>query len=156
MLSPDGYQYPNLRRDKWNAWDENWLLIAGEVSSEGRHWSFRDPALTASEAMALVPWLHHVAEGTVPVSEPDTDGWVSPDLVFVEPNIAFSVAGRNGNFVLLRVHFSLESAPPEFDPDERAEIWRFFVELSIDPNELVEAAAQWEHELEPFPVRESP
>ncbi len=141
---------------RWNGWDENWLLIAGEVSYEqGKHWVFRDPALTVGEARQIAPWLRRAASGSIPTSVPDAEGFVSPDLVFVEPNLAFSIAEQSDAFVRLRVHFSLESAPPWFDMEERANIWSFFVELTVRPGDLDEAAGEWERGLDLFPVRES-
>jgi hypothetical protein len=154
-LSPDSYQYPKLESSKWNGWDENWLLISGEISYEGGRWAFRDPCLTAGEALAVAPWLRAAAAGTVPVSENDSAGGVSPDLVFVEPNIAFSVGGRDGGSVRLRVHFSLESAPPEFTMDERADIWQFFIELDMSGDALEAAASQWDQQIQSLPVREA-
>jgi hypothetical protein len=68
-LAPSGYQYPNLSREKWNGWDENWLQITGDVSCDGgKHWSFRDAGLTASEAKLIAPWLRRALRCLSPVA----------------------------------------------------------------------------------------
>jgi hypothetical protein len=154
QLSPDGYQFPDLSNDRWNGWDENWLMIAGEVSQGlNKRWSFRDPILTAAEATGMAPWLRHAAEGSIPVTHPDANGRASPDLYFVEPNISFSVAGRFGSSVQVRVHFSQESAPPWLNWEERIDNYSFSVELLVASRDLESAADVWEQELKAFPDR---
>jgi hypothetical protein len=154
QLSPDGYQFPDLSRNRWDGWDENWLMVAGEVSQGlNKRWSFRDPILTAAEAVEIAPWLRHAAEGSIPVTHQDSNGRVSPDLYFVEPNVSFSVAGRSDSSVQVRVHFSQESAPPWLDWEERIDNYSFFVELFVSSRELEAAADVWDQELKAFPDR---
>jgi hypothetical protein len=116
-------------------------------------WSFRDPILTAGEAAEIAPWLRHAAEGSIPVTHQDSNGRVSPDPYFVEPNISFSVAGRSGSSVQVRVHFSQENAPPWLDWEERIDNYSFSVEFFVASRDLETAADVWDEELKAFPVR---
>lgn len=105
------------------------------------------------ETQQIAPWLKSVADGVVSVTRPDDQGRISPDLSFIEPNLAFSVATRVADAIHLRVHFSQESTPPDRSLDERFGARTFFVEVVIDSKGLREAANQWEQEIEPFPGR---
>jgi hypothetical protein len=68
--------------------------------------------------------------------------------------LAFSVEGRDGHRVRLRVHLSLEALPPWLrDSADRPEVLDFFVVLDLSSQELTTAAAEWTVELAPFPER---
>ncbi len=148
-LSPVAYEFAATSRDRWV---RNWLVIAGKVDSEKGQWTFRDTALTAFEAKEIGPWLRGAGNGSVPISHVDPDGEVEPDLSFTEPSLAFSVSGRESDAVGLRIHFSHGTASPQLDFDERF-AQRFYIELTMGPDDLTDAAAQWEHELKSFPER---
>ena len=47
VLRPVGYQFESVVGDDW---DDNWLIIAGDVASGEAEWSFRDPSLVIDEA----------------------------------------------------------------------------------------------------------
>jgi hypothetical protein len=147
-LAVVSYQFPGETSEYW---DSNWLVIAGAIRASHRRWKFRDACLTAGEARGISTWLRSAAANEIEPSTLDPElGW-SPSLVFVEPNLAFSVAPVDG--LVIRVHFSLESAPPEFTFEQRAEIWQFFVDLPVTSSTLLSAAHEWDDELRSFPVR---
>ncbi|WP_371794058.1 hypothetical protein [Streptomyces sp. NBC_01718] len=68
-----------------NSYDDNWLVIAGAVTTAEGSWSFADPCLLTDEARVVTTWLRAVAAGKVAVTRPDADGELSPDTWFVEP-----------------------------------------------------------------------
>jgi len=55
--------------------------------------------------------------GRVEPTTPDLEGDIPLGLHFIEPNLAFSLEDRKGGLVVLRIHFSLEAAPPWFSGD---------------------------------------
>jgi hypothetical protein len=147
-LAVVSYQFPGETSEYW---DSNWLIIAGAIRAGHRRWKFRDACLTAFEAPGISAWLRSAAANEIEPSTLDPEvGW-SPSLVFVEPTLAFSVAPVDG--LVIRVHFSLESAPPEFTFEQRVDIWQFFVDLPVSSAALLSAADEWENELRSFPVR---
>lgn len=137
-------------------WDANWLVMTGHVElSDGRSWSFTDPCLTTWETRELGSWLRGVLSGDV---QPVAFGRKEYErlLVFTEPNLAFSLAGRGDGSATIPVHFSLGSLPPWLQGDGNdvgAEIFEFFVEVQLADGALSDAAASWEQELAAFPIR---
>jgi len=55
--------------------------------------------------------------------------------------------------VILRVHFSLESAPPWSGDEQRVVSHQFFVRCWLSDESLREAAAVWQDEVSHFPER---
>ncbi|MET9131806.1 WapI family immunity protein [Streptomyces antibioticus] len=149
-LRPLRYQFPTVGGDPY---DDNWLIIGGSATTPDGSWSFSDPCLLTHEARAVAAWLRSVAAGAVAVSGPDDDGELSPDTWFVEPVLAFSLAARDDAGAVLRVHLSLEAAPPWQQVDDGADIYQFFVEVRLDKAALVHAADEWEVALASFPTR---
>lgn len=99
-------------------------------------------------------WLRAVAAGTVTVTEPDAEGVLSPDTWFIEPVVAFSLAGRTeGGSAVIRVHLSLEAAPPWQQGDDGADIYQYVVEVRLDTAALLHAADQWDLSLASLPPR---
>jgi len=158
-LRPVGYQFPDAVGD-----DANWLIIAGDVRlADGRAWTFTDPALLTWEARELGEWLADVAHGRVPVVPPEQaavlpDDDESPDgaAIFVEPNLAFSVAGYPvtahlpdtsalDGTVALRMHLAYESAPPWAED--------IVVELTCHREMVQRAGSDWRTRLAAFPRR---
>ncbi|MFF7602491.1 WapI family immunity protein [Streptomyces mirabilis] len=149
-LRPLRYQFAAARG---NRYDDNWLVIGGTVeTSEGR-WTFTDPSLLTHEARQVAVWLRGVAEGTVAVTQPDAEGYVSPDTWFNEPVLAFSLADRSEAGAVIRLHLSLEAAPPWQQGDHRADIYQYFVKVHVDAAALLHAADQWDLALASFPTR---
>lgn len=150
-LRPVRYQFGTVRGDSY---DDNWLVIDGTVMTPEGSWSFADPCLLTDEARQVSAWLRAVATGTVDVTEPDAEGELSPDIQFIEPVVAFSLAHRSeGGTAAIRVHLSLEAAPPWQQGDDGADIYQYVVEVRMDAAELLHAADQWDLSLVSFPPR---
>ncbi|WP_439099018.1 WapI family immunity protein [Cryobacterium aureum] len=60
-LEPARYEFPNPAGDKW---DDNWLIISGDVSARDTEWQFTVPCLTTFEANQISAWLRSVADGS--------------------------------------------------------------------------------------------
>ncbi|MER8072694.1 hypothetical protein ABTZ59_30885 [Streptomyces sp. NPDC094034] len=149
-LRPLRYQFPEVRGESY---DDNWLVVGGTVTTSEGTWSFADPCLLTGEAREVSAWLRAVAAGTVAVTGPDAEGWLSPDTWFVEPVLAFSLADRSGSGAVIRVHLSLEAVPPWQQGDGRADIYQYVVEVRVDRAALLHAADQWDLLLASFPTR---
>jgi hypothetical protein len=149
-----GYQFPGRRpstgeRDE----DANWLVIRGDVRlADGRAWSFEDPCLLTWEARSLADWLRGVASGAVVPKPPGGDDG-APGVVFVEPNLAVSLVARDDRQATIRVHLSLEAAPPWSAGTDSGEPFESVVEVSASLAEVARAAAEWDRELAAYPVR---
>ncbi|XVU21154.1 WapI family immunity protein [Actinoplanes sp. CA-054009] len=118
-LRPVAYEFDAADGDEW---DDNWLVVRGEVGDR----AFDDPCLTTWEARELGAWLRGGGRGEPPE--------------FVEPNLAFDVADREGEEVLLRVRLSAETGEETL-----------LLRLSVD--DMVKAAGEWEAECGAFPER---
>ncbi|MEF9903900.1 WapI family immunity protein [Streptomyces sp. P9-A2] len=149
-LRPLRYQFPVVQGDSY---DDNWLVISGTVATPEGSWSFTDPCLLAQEARQVSAWLRAVASGALEVTGPDAEGRLSPDTWFVEPVLAMSLAARTDRGAVIRVHLSLEAAPPWQQGDDGADIYQYFVELRVDAAALLHEADQWDLALNSFPTR---
>ncbi|WP_331724210.1 hypothetical protein OG416_35455 (plasmid) [Streptomyces longwoodensis] len=150
-LRPVRYQFATVRGDSY---DDNWLVIAGTVITPQGNWSFADPCLLTDEARQVSTWLRAVAAGTVDATEPDAEGELSPDTWFTEPVLAFSLANRSEDgTAVIRIHLSLEAAPPWQQGDGGADIYQYVVEVRMDATALLHAADQWDLALTSFPPR---
>ncbi|MBL3671562.1 hypothetical protein JL475_37970 [Streptomyces sp. M2CJ-2] len=144
-LRPVRYQFATVRGDSY---DDNWLVIDGTVMTPEGSWSFADPCLLTGEAHQVSAWLRAVAAGTVAVTEPDAAGELSPDTWFIEPVVAFSLGDRSeGGTAVIRVHLSLEAAPPWQQGDDGADIYQYVVEVGMNAAALLHAADQWDLSL---------
>ncbi len=153
-LLPVGYQYPALAARGEHDWDANWLVIGGEVRTDGGHtWSFTEPCMTTWEAARLAEWLREVASGGVePVA---VDGPADDDrvLAFTEPTLAFGLVSRRGEDVALRVHLSLDPQAPAADDDNPTGLTEYVVPITVSLADLTTAARIWADELASFPAR---
>ncbi|MGP9023170.1 WapI family immunity protein [Streptomyces sp. BR1] len=150
-LRPVRYQFATVRGDSY---DDNWLVVDGTVTTPEGCWSFTEPCLLTDEARQVAAWLRAVAAGTVTVTAPDTDGELSPDTSFIEPLVAFSLADRSEEgTAVIRIHLSLEAAPPWQQEDDRDDIYQYVVEVRMDTAALLHAADEWDLALNPFPPR---
>ena len=145
-LEPIRYEFAKPAGD---AWDDNWLVIKGDVSALDAEWQFAIPCLTTFEAKRISAWLRGVANGDIPVSVIG-DAGVVPSLEFTEPNLAFSVGSYQGGSMLVRVHFALESKSVGQGGDDHDQFW---VEISVTAAELDSSAEEWEKALSVFPDR---
>ncbi|MEE1820826.1 hypothetical protein PUR61_01200 [Streptomyces sp. BE20] len=73
-------------------------------------------------------------------------------MTFIEPVLAFSLAGRTDGAVRVRVHLSLEASPPS-RPDTEGDLAPYEVEIELTEAELLRAADEWDRELLAFPAR---
>ncbi|WEV27121.1 hypothetical protein OYE22_19405 [Streptomyces sp. 71268] len=149
-LRPLRYQFSAVRGDSY---DDNWLVIGGEVRAPEGSWTFADPCLLTDEARRVSGWLRAVAAGAVAVIGPDAEGRLSPDAWFVEPVLAFGLADRSEDRAVIRVHLSMEAAPPWQRGDDDADIYQYYVETRVGMAALLRAADQWDLALASFPVR---
>lgn len=149
-LCPLRYQFATVQG---NPYDDNWLVLGGTVTTTAGSWSFADPSLLTHEARQVAAWLRAVAAGTVSVIQPDAEGYLSPDTWFTEPVLAFSLSARSEAGAVIRLHLSLEAAPPWQQVDDRADIYQYFVEVHVDTAALLHAADQWDLALASFPTR---
>ncbi|MER7177095.1 WapI family immunity protein [Streptomyces mesophilus] len=146
-LHPVRYQFAAARGDSY---DDNWLVIDGTVTTPEGSWSFAEPCLLTDEARRVTSWLRAVAAGTVPVTGPDGEGELCPDLGFIEPLLAFSLADRSEERSVIRVHLSLEAAPPWQRGDD---VYQYAVGVRMDAAALLHAADQWDRALMRYPSR---
>ncbi|NSC19783.1 hypothetical protein FM076_00515 [Streptomyces albus subsp. chlorinus] len=130
------YRFPVASGDQY---DDNWLVIGGEVTTPEGGWSFADPCLLTDEARQLSPWLRAVG-GAMP-----TDA--QSDLHFLEPVLSFSRTGSG----LVRIRLSHEAAPPWRDRDEGLD--EYVLEIKTTIADLHQAADEWDRCLAPFPPR---
>jgi hypothetical protein len=146
-LRPVGYQFPGGT----DTADRNWLVIDGQLRHRRNQWTFEEACLTTLEAASLPAWLRSVASGDVePLAYAAGATGRVPTLTFTEPNLAFSVAAYTDGAAVVRVHLSLESAPPW---EAAAEIFDYHLELRLSADALRAAADAWEHDLLEFPPR---
>lgn len=75
--------------------------------------------------------------------------------MFIEPNLAFSVATVEGEHTLLRVHLSLEAVVgrPGWTVELSRRIYEYSIPLRVDRAQLLTAAKQWSSDIAPFPPR---
>ncbi|MFJ3306822.1 hypothetical protein ACIPSA_27585 [Streptomyces sp. NPDC086549] len=149
-LRPLRYEFAAVRG---NLNDDNWLVIGGAVTTPEGSWSFADPSLLTHEARQVTAWLRGVAAGTVTITQPDTEGYVSPDTWFNEPVLAFSLADRSEAGAVIRLHLSLEARPPWQQGDHKPSIYQYFVKVHVDTAALLHAADEWDLALATFPTR---
>ncbi|TDC24711.1 hypothetical protein E1265_08875 [Streptomyces sp. 8K308] len=135
-LRPVGYQFPAAVGDHF---DDNWLVVAGAVTTPEGSWSFTDPCLLVAEARSIGPWLRTFC-GSDPVAPPAV-------LDFLEPLLAF----RRDDAGTLGVRLSHESMPPWCAGDERWGEYEFAVDTTAE--RLRRAAEEWELALRSFPPR---
>ncbi|MFF1299068.1 MULTISPECIES: hypothetical protein [unclassified Streptomyces] len=87
-------------------------------------------------------------------TEPDSEGDLSPDIEFIEPLLAFSLADRSEDgAVVIRVHLSLAASPPWQQGNDGADVHQYVVEVHMDTAALLHAADQWDLALMSFPSR---
>jgi hypothetical protein len=148
-LAIDGYQFPaNENAISGKDWDSNWLYVRGNVSlPDGRTHQFRDPCLTTWEARELRGWLTAIwrREITSPSDK-------QPSLVFTEPDISLGLEQTTNCGVVLRVYLSFE-AEPSFVLEGSQGSMENYLRLTMTLAELGDAIAEWEAELQAFPVR---
>ncbi|WP_432563055.1 WapI family immunity protein [Kineococcus sp. SYSU DK003] len=153
-LRPSGYEHPTLTTP--GELDANWLIVHGTVrTAAGESWTFDEPSLTTWEAKELLDWLHAAAEGRLePTDDPGSD-LAASTMIFIEPNLAFSVGAVEGDQTLLRVHLSLEALAggPDVMTGPEPNVYGYSIPFRIDQAQLLTAAKQWSSDIAPFPAR---
>jgi hypothetical protein len=71
-------------------------------------------------------------------------------LMFTEPNLAFSLDGRDEDIATMRVHLSLKAGPPWLSSSQ-IDTFGFYLEIHAAAADLARAAAEWDGEPRPFP-----
>ena len=149
-----GYQFPGAVGAPPGDWDANWLVVRGRVRlADGRARSFTDASLTTWDARDIGGWLRGVVSGHVaPVRQ---DAPEEDLLAFTEPCLAFSLAARDEAGATVRVHLSLECAPPWLhqDGDDDVPLFAFFVAVTVPLDAVARAADDWSAGLARFPAR---
>ncbi|NYG99079.1 hypothetical protein FJ656_02010 [Schumannella luteola] len=148
VIRPVDYEFPSTVDHD----DLNWLIIEGHVRAGDEEWGFRDPALQVDDARALGTWLAEVLRDEV---ETTVDGLFDgePQFSALEPNIGFGFIARTTTSVTLRVFLRAESAPPSRRSDSAGRQAEFFVDLSLDADDLRLAISIWREECALFPDR---
>lgn len=85
--------------------------------------------------------------------EQDVEGHLVPDLSFLEPVLAFSQVRWHDGTGVLRVHHSLDAAPPRRRHEENPGLRPYVVEVETDRARLMRAAEEWDQCLARFPLR---
>jgi hypothetical protein len=153
-LRPSSYEYPDLTTA--DEPDANWLIVHGTVrTAAGESWTFEGPDLSTWEAKELLGWLHAAAEGRLePTDNPGSD-LMTHTRIFIEPNLAFSIAAVEDEHTTLRVHLSLEAEAgrPGRTTEPKPRIYEYSIPLRVDRVQLRTAAEQWSSDIAPFPAR---
>jgi hypothetical protein len=150
-LVPVGYEFPSTTGD---VYDDNWLIIRGEITTTEHSWTFDEPCLLVREAQSIVAWFDSAIDGTLAAREVPPEEWddFGELLWFTEPLIAFSLARRIVPALRIRVHLSAEASPP----GQHRDMFEYFVEIETTQERLRQARAQWADELAAFPARTAP
>ncbi|MET0590765.1 MAG: hypothetical protein ABWZ77_06275, partial [Naasia sp.] len=98
-LSPVRFEFPETTGDEY---DDNWLVIRGEVLRGGAAWAAEDPALLVSEAQELVRWLTAISTGD--------DAPVADGIEFFEPTLAVALVDSDRSRVTIAVTLGHEWA----------------------------------------------
>ncbi len=150
-LHPVQYQFSRRALDEW---DRNWLMVRGAArTTGGATWSFIDPCLTTCEAAELGNWLQAAGRGEIAPSPVPVDEGGEGLLTFTEPSLAFSLAAHHADEACLRVHLSLEAAPPWAGQEGRLEVYAYYLLLRLRPTGPITASQDWLRDLQPFPIR---
>jgi hypothetical protein len=133
-----GYQFPELATAEY---DSNWLIVRVDVDHPRGRWSASNACLLTYEVAELASWLESVARG-----RPTHD-----EVSFLEPNLLLRLV-ETGLGTVLRIYFELELRPP-WAASELAGEEDLYVEFSLAPHDLLEAAADLRAQLVRYPQR---
>jgi hypothetical protein len=151
-LSLVAYEFPEAPLDSF---ERDWLLVAVTAQCPKGSWSRQDACLLDGEAPMIAHWLRSAASGLTSPIQRDAENEGTPDLTFVEPALAFTLASSHSNLRHLRVHLTHGLAPPWLDVNEALATWQFFVELVMTDAELLTAADEWDKEFRGLQDRRS-
>lgn len=145
-LRIDGYQFPS----KTDSNDANWLNVVVSVDTNAGSWAFVAPCLMGFEAELLGDWLDSLLHGSAPAVR---EAAATPDLSFIEPDLAFSTVGVINERIVLRVFFAAAGAPP-WRPSERAVVTRsVFFDFDLSNDDVLSSLAMWRRACRQYPNR---
>jgi hypothetical protein len=149
-ISPVGYEFPYSGAPTGGEdTDANWIVTRGiATSSDGHTSEFLEPFLMTTDARELTEWLREAAAGRI---EPRANPTEDELWMFLEPTLALSVESRTKDRITIRVHLS-SVIRPSWAPAEH-DLFETFILMDLSNAELILAAADWERELVPYPVR---
>jgi len=149
-ISPIGYEFPHSGGPTGGEdTDANWIVIRGiTTSSDGQTSEFLDPFLMTTDARELTEWLRAAAAGRI---EPRANPTEEELWMFLEPSLSLSVESRAKDRTSIRVHLSSEIRPT-WAPAEHG-LFETFILMDLSNADLNLAAAEWEREMAPYPVR---
>lgn len=150
-ISPVGYEFPCIAAPTdGEDTGANWIVTSGiATSSDGRTSAFLEPFLTTTDAREIMEWLREAAAGRIEARANPTEDEL---WMFTEPTLALSVESRTKDHTSIRVHLSSVICPT-WAPEAGHDLFETFILMDLSNAELNLAAAQWERELESYPVR---
>lgn len=129
------YQYPETLDDRYGS---NWVVVKGQVETEGDVWEFLDPCLLAWEAQELATWFEALANHSNTTNV----------LRFIEPNVSFRSLSNN----TLQLILAAEALPPgrrtAMKPGDTVKL-----QFMVQPAALQQAAQDLRLQLTRFPTR---
>jgi hypothetical protein len=134
-LKIEGYQFPNLGTEPWDA---DWLNVNIHVIHPKRDWKATEPCLMTFELKWLIEWLEKISD----------EKEVEVHLNFTEPELEFEIIKENGE-KKLRVVLSYGLAPPWINNIEE----EFYIDFIVTQKDLKRIAKDLRKELEAFPIR---
>jgi len=131
------YQFPSETNDDW---DKNWLNIYLKVKSDVGNWQTIDPSLTTWEVRETIDWFNILSKDLLPKNL---------KLNFTEPNLSFELFENSyGLMKMFRINFNLESRPQLAINNKE-----YFVDCSVDNQELKRIATDLKIEIDKYPER---
>ncbi len=134
-----GYEFPELEKEEY---DSNWLVISIRVKKSEGSWEAKHPCLLTWEVAHLSKWLRSLPNNESVESEED----------FIEPNLSFQVTKMTEEYITLRVFFGMKFKPLG-TPGDSTKMDKFWMDLTITPDDLESAADSLYSELSRFPER---
>lgn len=131
------YQYPEYQGGDW---DGIWLNIYLKVDSKVGKWQTIDPSLTTWEFKEIIDWFDTLSLNEEPEFRL---------MRFTEPNLSFELLNEPTNETkMIRIKFDLECRPNSAIDDKE-----YFVDISVDKDELIAIKKGLKDELINYPER---
>ena len=150
----DGYQFPDAE-DPVQRY--SWHMVSGRAQSMYGEWSFRWQALTCDEPPRVSEWLRRIADWMEANSGRDHGNPTRQyegrpnELWFTEPNLRFDVEGESEGRAIVRVDLDCEFRPPWHLRPGRYRGDEYPLRLLVAPDDLCQAAGDWDLEVDRFP-----
>lgn len=141
-LEITGYQFPDGYEISGRWYYPDWLMIRGHVRDPKLQWKFSYACFYSSEARELGEWLRSIVD-----CEP-----VHKELTFTEPNVCVRLVERMADSSVLDFCLSQEFCPPD-QPLEVRLGDGYPVEITVDHEQLRQAADAWIQDAAQFPDR---